>query len=132
MIKIILPLNVKLPRSRVNDKNFILNLNNYRNTYYMSLNEAKRRYKTLIEEDLKKLPKPTPPISCTYVLYPKSKQLTDLGNVLSIIQKFTEDALVECGIIEDDNYKIICEVNQNFGHVDKDNPRVELFIKEVR
>ena len=131
MIKIVLPLYVILPRKKVGDKKFILNLNNYRNTFHMSLNEAKKRYKDLIKDEIKNIKKPVPPISCTYVLYPRTKQLTDLGNVLSIVQKFTEDALVEYGVIEDDNYSIITEVNQNFGEVDKENPRVELFIKEV-
>jgi len=57
--------------------------------------------------------------------------LTDLGNVLSIVQKFTEDAMVEFGIIEDDNYKIIGRVVHDFGEVDKFKPRVELRISEL-
>lgn len=39
------------------------------------------------------------------------------------------DLFVDCGIIEDDNYTIIKEVNLKFGGIDKLNPRAE--IKEL-
>ena len=128
-----LPLAVTLPRKRTPDKKFILNLNNYRNTYHQTLNSAKVLYKESIQSEITKfdLGRMTSPFLFHYKLYPKTKRLTDLGNVLSIVQKFTEDALVEAGIIEDDNYKIIGRVIHDFGEVDKFKPRVELRISEL-
>jgi hypothetical protein len=56
----------------------------------------------------------------------------DLGNVLSVVQKFTEDALVELGLLTDDSYDIISKVEYGFGRVDRENPRVELTIDGYR
>ena len=67
-----------------------------------------------------------------YVLFPKSRRKTDLGNVLSVHQKFCEDALVEHGCLVDDDYKHILETRFRFGFVDKENPRVEIIIKEIK
>lgn len=70
-------------------------------------------------------------IQIDYVLYPASRRRTDLGNVISIHQKFFEDAICEMGKIEDDDYKHIIKTTNNFGCVDKDNPRVEAIITEI-
>lgn len=135
-MKISLPLEVYIPRSRTVDKKFILNLNNYRNTYYMTLNQAKVAFKDEVWASVVgkngTLNKPTPPLSFNYTLYPKTARKCDLGNVLSIVQKFTDDALTELGIIPDDNYEVINTVSYTIGHVDRDNPRVELEIRELR
>jgi Holliday junction resolvase RusA-like endonuclease len=47
-----------------------------------------------------------------------------------VITKFTHDALVEFGILEDDNYNIVTEITYRFGGVDKDNPRCDVTIEE--
>ena len=135
-MKISLPLEVMIPRKRSADKKFILNLNNYRNAYFMILNEAKVRFKdevfaALAEEKLHKSRKFNPPLAFQYTLFPKTTRKSDLGNVLSIVQKFTDDALTELGVIPEDNYDIIRTVTYAFGHVDKGNPRVELVIREI-
>jgi hypothetical protein len=70
------------------------------------------------------------PYHFTYVAYPSSNRKFDLANVLSVVQKFTDDALIELGIIPDDCYKVIPEITYKFGGVDKVNPRAELVIKE--
>lgn len=119
------PLSV--PVSKKNK--FILNLNNYRNTHFYSLNTAKREYKALISHLLKgqsfKMP-----IQITYCYYPKTKRKTDLGNVLSVHQKFFEDALTELKCIPDDDYTQIIQSTFTFGTVDPENPRVDIFITE--
>lgn len=56
----------------------------------------------------------------------------DLGNVAPAIQKFTDDALQELGVIENDNIKFIKAINYRFGWVMKDNPHCELRIEEWR
>jgi len=115
-------------RVAVGKKLFALNLNIYRNAYYIFLNRAKVEYKKLIKEQLVGL-RITPPICITYTYYPPDRRKSDLGNVLPIHSKFFEDALVECGYLEDDNYKFINQVVYLIGSIDKDNPRVEITIR---
>ena len=109
---------------------FVFNLNVYRNSHFQALNKAKKLYKEELKQQITLLPSLTK-IQVDYYLYPKTKRRTDLGNVLSIHQKFFEDALVELGIIPDDDYKHIIKSTQNFGELDKDNPRVEIEITEI-
>lgn len=45
--------------------------------------------------------------------------------------KFILDGLVEAGVIENDGWKQIGDISHKFD-VDKDNPRIEVIIKEVK
>lgn len=108
---------------------FILNLNNYRNAHYFTLNKAKVLYKEAILEQVDTLPI-YGSISLMYTLFPKSKRLCDLDNVLSIHAKFFQDALVEAKKIQEDNYLFVKSTSFKFGTIDKHNPRVEINITE--
>lgn len=119
------PLSVPVTKS----KKFILNLNQYRNAHYFTLNNAKREYKSAIEAQIASVVLKSP-VMVTYTYFPKTKRRTDLGNVLSIHQKFFEDSLVELGCLTDDDYKTIIQTTYAFGAVDPDNPRVEIKIVE--
>lgn len=44
--------------------------------------------------------------------------------------KFAQDALVRAGVLEDDDYKHVVGFSDRFD-VDKENPRIEVLIKEV-
>ena len=133
MLKLILPLEGHMPRRRTVDKKFILNLNVYRNTHYRDLDKAKKAYAELVmgafyDLGLRGKPKLEGPLRFVYTVYPKNKQLFDIANVLSVVQKFTDDALIDLGIIEDDNYEIVREVDYRLGLVSYDDPHVELII----
>lgn len=131
------PLTVMLPRKKSAGRNVILNLNHYRNDHHMILNPAKIVHKDSVAWALtmahgyiaraREL-MPEPPYLFTYTLYPKDARGYDLANVCSIVQKFTDDALIELGIIEDDNFRIVRAVNYRYGEVDKLRPRAELEI----
>jgi len=123
---IISPLSVPVTKT----KKFILNLNQYRNTHFYTLNKAKVVYKEEISVQFPGLAI-NPPIQVTYIYFPKTARKTDIGNVLSIHQKFFEDALVEGGYLVDDNYDYIPRTIFRFGEVDKENPRVEIHIEEI-
>jgi len=132
-MKLILPLRVILPRKKVADKKFSLNLNIYRNSAPFTINDAKKAYVGAVRETVagqKLLCRP--PLRFSYVVFPHTRRRMDLGNVLSVVQKFTEDALVELGLLTDDSYDIISKVEYGFGCVDRDNPRVELTIDGYR
>ncbi len=108
-------------------KKFYLNLNAYRNANYHVLNTVKKNYKAIMSEQILKLDK-MDKIEIRYVLYPKTKRLVDIDNVISIHKKFFQDALVELGKLPDDNYLHIIGSSESFGDVDKSNPRVEIII----
>jgi hypothetical protein len=82
-------------------------------------------------EQILKLPK-MEKIQVSYTLYPGTKRRTDTGNVVSVHKKFFEDALVELGIIPDDDYLHIVKSEESFGEVDKEFPRVEILITQLR
>ena len=119
---------LRLPQSK--KKDFIFNLNVYRVSHYRTLNTMKIRYKEYMRGQIITLPK-MDKVIIDYILYPKTKRRTDLGNVLSIHQKFCEDALVSYNCLTDDDYKHILETRFRFGFIDKNNPRVEIIITEI-
>lgn len=115
--------------ARNKTKNVGLNLNIYRNAHFQVLNDIKRKYKAIIEPQIQNLPE-FGAVRLTYILYPKTKRLCDISNVLSVHDKFFCDALVELGKLPDDDYRYLKNVNYRFGEIDKDNPRVEIIIEE--
>lgn len=131
-MKITLPLYVDLARKKGPPKRFYLGLNPYRNSHHMILNQTKVAYKELVLSAIKALPERRhdlySPFIFHYTIYPGSKRAFDLGNVLPIVGKFAEDALIELGVISDDSWKVIKEIRYSIGEVDKENPRAELEI----
>lgn len=111
-------------------KVFPLNLNIYRNTNRFTLGDAKKAYHDLMSEPVKKLPKFNK-IELEYVLYLGSNRKVDLMNICCIVDKFFCDVLTSNNIIIDDNHTVISNINFKFGGVDKFNPRIEIFIKEI-
>jgi len=109
---------------------FSINLNQYRNAHYQTLNRAKVIYKETIADQLIMLPEFTK-IVLDIWLYPSSNRVHDLDNSLSIQCKFFLDALVEAKRIPDDNYKYVPQIHLHFGEIDKENPRAEIEITEV-
>tara|TARA_R100000322_G_scaffold165406_1_gene130731 strand:+ start:460 stop:843 length:384 start_codon:yes stop_codon:yes gene_type:complete len=125
-MKIDLPLEVYYTKN----KKFILNLNNYRNAHYRTLSNAKKIYADNLVDRISH-PKYEEPVVLTYTYYAKSKRRLDVSNPCSIIDKFTCDALVKAGVLEDDSSKQIKKVIYKYGGIDKENPRCELVIKKI-
>lgn len=131
-----LPFSVSLARKK-GEKAWILNLNSYRNTHFQILNQAKIAWKGVVleavehwynVEGITPIARMNGPYRFTYTAFPQNARKFDLGNVLPVIQKFTDDALIDLGMIPDDSYKVINRIEYLFGGVDKENPRVELII----
>jgi len=120
---IVSPLRVPVTKTKF----FTLNLGIYRNSHFHVLNKAKIEYKKAISNQLLALPKLSV-IEVTYTYYPKTKRKCDLDNVCSTTAKFFQDALVETGLLEDDDYLHIPKTTFLFGSVDKVNPRIEIRI----
>lgn len=120
-----------LPQTKTTGKKFYLNLNVYRNTHRHTLNKMKVDYTERMIPKLKHLPVFHSPIIIKFVLYPSNERLCDVDNICSIHSKFFLDALVKAGKVEDDNYLFVKETRHAIGEVDKTNPRVDVYIKEL-
>lgn len=81
-------------------------------------NTLKQQYTDML---LKSYLKPIPSIpyeeraKLLYIYYAPDKRLRDLGNMSTIIMKFTEDALVKAGFIKDDNTNHIQNIHFSYG-----------------
>ena len=95
-------------RLQVGKKVFALNLNTYRNAHFQVLNNAKKIFKNQLYSDYPELFKiRAESVIIQYQITPHNKKLFDTQNILSIVDKFFLDALVESGTIPDDNYTIV-------------------------
>lgn len=128
VIRLESPLAVKINSKR----QFILNLNNYRNAYFRTLNTAKIAYKKFMEEQiLSEIYKPLDKIAIQYKVFKGDKRRFDIGNVTSIHQKFFEDAIVELGRLPDDRHENLPLTFNTFGGISTDRPRVEITIYDL-
>lgn len=62
------------------------------------------------------------PTAVTMTFYAKTKRKADLTNRAESVM----DLLVDCGVLEDDNYFAVPKVTLVFAGVDKEQPRVEI------
>lgn len=120
--KVVLPLKIT-----VSGKPFYLNLNQYRNAHYHTLNKAKVSFAELVTPLLTGIPFMD---SChfKYVYYSASHRESDISNICSVVDKFFSDTFVAAGKLIDDNYNYLKKVTYVFGGIDPTNPRVEVFI----
>ena len=128
--KIISPLFVTLPRKTVKDKRIALNMNTYRNLHHRISNDAKKAYSEALREQLEGLSIQTP-VEVTYKVFKASKRRLDKMNVISVVSKFLLDSITEYGCWEDDNDHYVKTETILPTELDRDNPRVEINIKEI-
>ena len=128
--KIISPLFVTLPRKTVKDKRIALNMNTYRNLHHRISNDAKKAYSEALREQLEGLSIQTP-VEVTYKVYKGSKRRLDKMNVISVVSKFLLDSITDYGCWEDDNDDYVKTETILPTELDRENPRVEIIIKEI-
>ena len=109
-------------------KNPALSVNWYRNAYYRDSNNAKKEFKHLMRQQLKHFDAIDGKVTIKYVYWSKSTRSSDIDNFVGTVKKFFQDALVECGLLPDDNFNIIVGSSESYGGVDRDNPRVDAYI----
>lgn len=80
---------------------------------------------------LKKSLKKYTQVILVYTVHKGDARRYDVSNICSVHDKFFCDALVESGLLPDDNYKIISEVHYFSGDMDRDNPRVDVEVYPV-
>ena len=127
-MKIIVPLYAEMWKKK--KKKYYYNLNNYRNRHYIINNNIKKKFKQNIKEQCNFQVDYIQEIH--YQLYYPDKRKRDKGNILSIIQKFFLDAIVEFGCISDDCDKYIWKEIFYKPLYEKGNGRCEItIIKKV-
>lgn len=127
-IKITLPLNVQVSKR----KKFILNLNNFRNVHYQTLNKAKAMYHDYVSIIAPKLDYRISECRIKYVYHHGNARKYDIANPVSIIDKFVCDALTHNNYWNDDNCEVIKEVTYQVGEMDRKNPRCEMIITVLK
>lgn len=65
-----------------------------------------------------------------YTYYEADKR-RDKSNINAFAVKVIEDALQDCGVLKNDGWSDIAGYSQYF-KIDKDNPRIEVLIREVK
>jgi len=128
--KITSPLFITLPRKTVKDKRIALNMNTYRNLHHRISNDAKKAYSEALRGQLEGLSIQTP-VEVTYKVYKGSKRRLDKMNVVSVVSKFLLDSITEYGCWEDDNDDYVKKETIMPTELDRENPRVEIIIKEI-
>lgn len=64
-------------------------------------------------------------------MFKTNKRRYDVMNVVSIVDKFLQDSLVQAEKIEDDNYTVVPSITGIHGGIEKDRGRIEVSIKEM-
>lgn len=92
----------------IGNKKFALNLNVYRNAHYQVLNKAKIIFKNQLLAYYPEIQKiKAHQVEIGYYIERCDKRVFDTMNIISIVDKFFLDALVEFGCISDDNFKYV-------------------------
>lgn len=65
-----------------------------------------------------------------YTYYEADKR-RDKSNINAFAVKVIEDALQDCGVLKNDGWDDVAGYSQHF-KIDKDNPRIEVLIREVK
>lgn len=125
---------LKLPmRMKINKGGELesLNLNVYRNLHFYKLNYQKKAFQDFVKPLLLGLPS-MEAVSLHYEINPKGGSRLDTMNVGSIVDKFFSDALVQNGIIPDDDYKHVVGNSFSFGSLHPTDPHVLVTITETK
>ena len=112
------------------DKTFLVSLNWYRNAYYHEQNNVKKYYTELLTPILETLSAIPGAYEITYVYYYKNSA-SDLPNVTPMCSKWVNDVLQSLGKVTNDNVQFLQREVHEVGGKDRDNPRVEITLKEV-
>ena len=114
------------------DKTFLVGMNWLRQAYRYLQNTVKQEYSDLITPQLLSSSfKIKGKYEVAYKYYYKSK-VSDLLNVGALMSKYFLDAAQKAGIVEEDNVQYCVKETFYVAEQDKENPRVEIFIRKYK
>ena len=123
-------LNLVLPIYGGKRTKFMLGMNWYGTAHYRTRNSVKQEYHIMIGKVLPKDFKLNSPLTTHYKIYYKNMK-SDASNIVAVVDKFLMDALQEFDVIVEDNVKHYIQSSWEVVEQDRDNPRIEVEIKEV-
>lgn len=126
-MKLVLPIYYTKTFKTKPDKTFFVGLNWYRNAHHVEQNNVKKHYQELVTEQL------TGEVFDQYQLTSELfyKNTACDGHNTVIIEKFLLDALQTGNAVKNDNVKHHMGTCWSVAGQDKENPRLEITIKEV-
>ena len=126
-MEIILPIYANTSKK----KKVLVSLNWYRNAHYGIKDKIKKEYHEIVYSQLRGLKQPFQKrIGVKYRLFYKRGDC-DLMNVVSVLDKFLLDALIQAGMIKDDNVNKYISCHAEVGGKDSENPRLVCIIEEL-
>ena len=131
MIIIELPIYYTFTKKTKKDNKVLVGMNWYRNAHFRNSNQVKQHYHKLIYSKVTQSQKLKDKYMVSYSLYPSNSKC-DLMNVVSVIDKFLNDALQDSGVIVNDNIKYYKHMIATVEEVDRYNPRIEIKITEIK
>ena len=130
-VTVICPLHIDLPRKKGPTKRIHLSQNVIRNAHFQIQNQAQHAIKEIVWRQLSdnfQGIRLNEPVELEIRLFKDKSRRADLSNFCSVIDKYATDAIVEYGLISDDNVKILKKVTYMFGGF-SDDPRAEVTMK---
>jgi len=118
--KAILPLPTYTKGRGDKKRELLVSVNNWLPMHYIQKNNVKQAYHKVAEEFVKTLPKYKTLVP-HYTIYFKGNRKKDIDNYTAPLHKFFMDALVEGGVIEDDNYDYVIGFSTKFGGIKSEN-----------
>ena len=114
------------------DKTFLVGMNWYRTAHYFIKNEVKKWFTHDIVRQLTSQQAATikGPYELAFEYYYKNKT-SDLGNVCGIASKHANDAFEAYGLVSNDNVQYCKKECYYVGGEDKENPRMEIYIRAL-
>ena len=113
------------------NKTHLVGMNLYRNAHHFLQNAMKKHFQELVLEQLPPVEQQLKQFTVNYKVYYKSP-VCDGSNIVALIEKFYLDAIKTHGLISDDNVNYHVGSTWSVAGQDKENPRVEIAIKEIK
>ena len=113
------------------NKTHLVGMNLYRNAHHFLQNAMKKHFQELVLEQLPSVEQQLKQFTVDYKVYYKS-HVCDGSNIVALIEKFYLDAIKTHGLISDDNVNYHLGSTWSVAGQDKENPRIEIAIKEIK
>ena len=131
--------DIKVVKNKKGDlikgKTILINMNWYRNAHHIEQNDVKKIYSDLIQNQFRDMEINRMLVDIKYEVHYKlyyKSSACDMPNITAMMSKFLNDAIQELGLVKNDNVKfLVREVHEVVGE-DKENPRCEIVIKEIK
>lgn len=132
MRKITISTPIYVDMGRIKSKKRYINLNSYRNWQFTLSNNIKKKFKEAIKNQFPNFDSPIDKYELHYQIYLPNKLERDVMNIGAIVDKFTNDALVEEGVVLEDNYKHLQHIEFDYeGYDDEKEGYVIVTVTEV-